>query len=269
MKIARICSPLFLVACLLMNAPVSAELVGYWPLSEGSGDTTADASGKGNDGTITNGGTGGLGGGSVWMTGFNSKLGREETFMGFSGAAEGAFVQAGEIPVMTLEQDFTWAFFANHPASNTQPNNVVFGNRKDADAQDFDPRQFIKFTPTKFEWHMNGNGNDNMEYEDFSLIADEWYHHAVVKDGADLTYYRDGIEMSTMTITQALDNPQPLFFGGDNEAADGENYEGMLDELRVYDHALTQAEVASLVPEPSSLVLLALGLLVFVPRRFR
>jgi len=111
----------------------------------------------------------------------------------------------------------------------------------DENAVDFVPRQFIKFTPTKFEWHMNGNGDDNMEYDD--IPADVWLHHAVVKSGDQLTYYRNGIEGGSGTITQPLDFPQPLYFGGDNEGAEGENWSGYMSDVAIYDRALSEAEV--------------------------
>ena len=45
------------------------NLVGWWPLNEGSGDIAADLSGSGNDGTIQNADTGGLGGTSGCRSG--------------------------------------------------------------------------------------------------------------------------------------------------------------------------------------------------------
>lgn len=248
------------VTSCFLGSSVNAGLVGHWTFEEGSGDTTADKSPSGTTGMITNAATGGPGGGSVWVT--DPVRG---SVLGFSGADDGGFVRAGNIPRMTLENDFTWAFWAKQPVSNAQPNNIIMGNRFDENNVDFEPRQFIKFTPTKFEWHMNGNGNDNMEYDDLSTIADKWQHHAVVKSGANLTYYRGGEQANTQMITQALDVPQPLFFGG--QTVDGENWEGFLDDARIYDHALSAEEVAALVPEPSSLVLVLIGLLGLLQRR--
>jgi len=88
---------------------------------------------------------------------------------------------------------------------------------------------------------MNGNGDDNLEYDD--IPADVWLHHAVVKAGDQLTYYRNGIEASSGTITQALDFPQPLFFGGDNTARETENWRGLMSDVRIYNKALTGLEI--------------------------
>jgi hypothetical protein len=163
------------------------------------------------------------------------------TVISFNGTADGAYVRAGEIPQMTLTNDFTWSFWAKQKAENTANNDIILGNRMDENAVDFVPRQFIKFTPTKFEWHMNGNGDDNLEYED--IPADVWLHHVVVKTADQLTYYRNGIEASSGVITQPLDVPQPLFFGGDNEGSEGENWNGLMSDVCIYDRALSDGEV--------------------------
>jgi hypothetical protein len=223
---------------ILATAPQAADpgtdgLLAYYALD---GDPN-DSSGNGIDGVIYNADTGGLGdGGSVWVD--DPERG---TVISFNGTADSAYVRAGEIPQMTLTNDFTWAFWAKQKAENTADNDIIFGNRMDENAVDFVPRQFIKFTPTKFEWHMNGNGDDNMEYED--IPADIWLHHAVVKTADQLTYYRNGIVASSGTITQPLDVPQPLFFGGDNEGSEGENWNGLMSDACIYDRALSAGEV--------------------------
>jgi len=219
--------------------PGTYGLVAFYALD---GDAT-DSSGNGIDGIIHNADTGGLGdGGSVWIE--DPERG---TVISFNGTADGAHVRAGDIPQMTLTNDFTWAFWAKHSDENTADNDIILGNRMDESPADFVPRQFIKFTPTKFEWHMNGNGDDNMEYED--IPADVWLHHAVVKTGDQLTYYRNGVEGGSSTITQPLDFPQPLYFGGDNEGADGENWSGLMSEVVIYNRALSVGEVRYLAGE--------------------
>jgi len=226
----------------LTNVTVGADadLLGWWSLNEGEGDFARDSSGKENHGTIFNLDSG-LGiGGSVWVNDPERGM-----VVSFNGEGSGAYIRVGEIPRMTLTIDFTWAFWAKQDAANTTPNDILFGNRRNEDRADFVPRQFIKFTPTKFEWHMNTNGNDNLEYDD--IPADVWLHHAVVKTGDQLTYYRNGVASNTGTITQALDLPMPLFIGGDNTNTDGENWRGMMSNVCIYERALTEDEVNSIM----------------------
>ncbi len=218
--------------------PEDPNPVGWWPLNEGAGDIAVDLSGNGNDGAISNP-NGGLGlDGSVWVD--DPVRG---TVISFNGTAEGAFVRAGDIPQMTLTNNFTWSFWAKHSDENTADNDIILGNRMDENPADFVPRQFIKFTPTKFEWHMNGNGDDNLDYDD--IVADVWLHHTVVKAGDQLTYYRNGVEASSGTFAQPMDFPQPLYFGGDNEGSEGENWSGLMSDVRIHNRAITELEIVA------------------------
>lgn len=238
-------------------SPASAELTGLWRLNEGSGDVVANEVAGGASGTIFNGATGGLGaGGAAWAS--DPVRGN---VVSFNGLGTGAWIAAGEIPKLSVDTDFSWAFWAKQEGTNADPNlnDIIVGNRYNSSGADFAPRQFIKFTPSKFEWHGNATG-ENLDY-DSVIPAGEWMHHAVVKDGDSLTYYRNGSEATSRTITLQMDFPMPLNFGGGPGAAAGENWSGFLSEVRTYDHALSAGEVAALVPEPSSVVLLLAGLL--------
>jgi len=45
----------YLILVLALASVTLADLVAYWPLDEGSGDTTADLTGNGHDGTLKDG----------------------------------------------------------------------------------------------------------------------------------------------------------------------------------------------------------------------
>ena len=89
-----------------------ADLLGWWPLNEGSGDAAFDLSASGNDGTIRNAATGGLGdGGSVWFN--DPDRGMVISFNGDDGT--GALINTDLIiPALGLQDSFTWAFWKKH-----------------------------------------------------------------------------------------------------------------------------------------------------------
>ena len=80
-----------------------------------------------------------------------------------------------------------------------------------------------------------------------------WTHHVIVKKGKDFSYFKNGVAGVTKTATteipvthttkQEQTDLQPLFFGGDNEGADGEMYHGYLDSVRIYNEALSAQAV--------------------------
>ncbi|MHC4726761.1 MAG: LamG-like jellyroll fold domain-containing protein, partial [Planctomycetota bacterium] len=185
-----------------------ADLVGWWPLNEGSGDTAFDLSASGNDGSIRNADSGGLGaGGSVWVN--DPERG---TVMSFNGNdSTGAVVSTDLIiPAMTFDNDFSWAFWAFQHADQATNNDTILGNRYGGTAS---PLQFIKFTPTRFEFYNDdGSYAEGINYD--AVPGGVWVHHVITKDGADLTYYRNGEESGTNTISKTIDE-NPFGFGGD------------------------------------------------------
>ncbi|HCQ32050.1 MAG TPA: hypothetical protein DIV54_01035, partial [Verrucomicrobiales bacterium] len=206
-------------------------LLGYWPLDEGTGNTASDISESSNEASLS---------GASW--------GSDETrssFLTFAGNV-GSFGNTGAttIPVMTLARDFTWSFWARRAPGDTEQNSIILGNRFAPNGLDFSPRQFIKFTPSRLEWHMNGQGNNNLEYPD--LPPGQWQHHALVKAGSTLTYFRNGTQASTGSISNGLDQPQPLYFGGETSGGGGEFFNGSLDDPAIWEKALPSSSIAGL-----------------------
>ncbi|UCG55764.1 MAG: tetratricopeptide repeat protein [Phycisphaerales bacterium] len=215
-------------------------LIGWWKLDEGSGSTVADSSGRGADGTVRNT-EGGLGsGGSVWCA--DPERGTVLSFGGDDNT--GAYVSAGTVPAMYPTGGFTWAFWAKQDGNPIdQRYDVVVGNRFS------DTHQFIKFTPTRFEY-VNRDVRNDINYDD--IPEGIWMHHVVVKDGTNLTYYRDGVESGTSTVTTNIE-ANPFYFGGDivsaGSSSAGERWRGYIDDVRIYNHAISEAEITALYNE--------------------
>jgi hypothetical protein len=154
-------------------------------------------------------------------------------------------LMAGTLPVMTLQDDFTWAFWAK--ADTAGGDTVIMGNRYNGIGNtEFTPREFVKFTNRQFEWHWNGAGQ-NIDYDD--IPVGQWIHHAVVKQGTLLAYYRNGTPAGSVTITGAPTNPQPLFLGGNGQH---ENWQGSLDDVATWNSALTPAAIALLASDSAN-----------------
>ncbi len=211
--------------------------MGWWPLNDGAGITALDLSGKGTNGTINNP-NGGLGvNGSVWLQ--DAERGMVLSFNGVNGT--GACVIAGTIPAMDLKNDFTWMFWCKQDVSqgftsSTGGNDVILGNRYGGTTA---PLQFIKFTPTNFEWY-NADNTNFVNYPD--IPSGVWVHNATVKRGTKLTYYRDGVEVLSITLTKTV-TANPLYMGADGYSGVQEAWCGSLSDVRLYNKALTRLEV--------------------------
>jgi len=232
------------VAVLLLSiagqamAQQDADLLGWWKLDDAQGTVAADSSGNGHDGTILNP-DGGLGdAGSVWVN--DPERGTVISFNGTN--TSGACVTTDAIiPAMTLENDFTWAFWAKQHTDQETNNDTMLGNRYGGTSS---PLQFIKFTPTRFEcYNDDGAYANGINYN--SIPNGVWVHHALVKDGASLTYYRDGVSTLTNTMTKTVDE-NPFYMGADAFSGVAEAWQGYLSDVRLFNRALTLAEISTM-----------------------
>jgi len=226
-----------LVLSLVLTSITSAQdpdLLGWWKLDEGSGDIAYDSSRSGNHGTIQRADVGGLGAdGSVWFT--DPDHGMVASFSGDDSA--GSVIDTDLIiPAITLTTDFTWTFWAYQDPAQATNNDTILGNRYGGTAT---PLQFCKFTPTRFEFY-NDDGSYLQGINYNSIPGGEWIYHTVVKDGANLTYYRNGEVELTNTVTKTMD-PNPFYLGGDAQPA--EMWQGRLSDVRLYTKAITYAEL--------------------------
>ncbi|MBN2132924.1 MAG: hypothetical protein JW741_25720 [Sedimentisphaerales bacterium] len=76
----------------------------------------------------------------------------------------------------------------------------------------------------------------------------EWHHYAMTYDGTTITYYGDGAQMDT---DPGKSNVIDLSIRGDrvhigSRVTQASSFPGKVDDCRVYDYALTDAEVAGL-----------------------
>ncbi len=79
--------------------------------------------------------------------------------------------------------------------------------------------------------------------------ADRWSHLAVTFDGATLRLYVNGSQVSSRAITGTiLGTDDPLWIGGNRPY--GEYFQGVIDEVRVYDRALSPSEVRAEMSTP-------------------
>lgn len=95
--------------------------------------------------------------------------------------------------------------------------------------------------------HLSG-GNDPYGVSDTAVPLGTWHHVAVVYElSGDMTFYIDGQPDGTASN---MPTPHPnessdLFIGRDSQAA-GYYFDGAVDDVRIYDLALSTAEIDAL-----------------------
>jgi hypothetical protein len=102
------------------------------------------------------------------------------------------------------------------------------------------------------------------------LDMSRWYHVAGTYDGQVTSIYIDGVSAGSIDWGSyiALSTKASIPVGiGHLQGWGVQWFRGKIDDARIYDTALTATEIGALVPEPSHVLLLALGLVVTLPRR--
>lgn len=104
-------------------------------------------------------------------------------------------------------------------------------------------------TPAQEAWttYHGGAANDQMTSGLSAVQATTWQHIVGTYDGLNERFYIDGVQQN------GAGNSSPIYFDGhdimlgcDDNNGSSEHYQGMLDELRIYNRALTQAEIQAL-----------------------
>jgi hypothetical protein len=98
---------------------------------------------------------------------------------------------------------------------------------------------------------ISTDGSDIVALNDSSALpVDQWVHYAgVYTPGTSMEIYLDGdlssVKTSGIPESQFGDNGQPVLIGGRSACSCG--WYGSLDEVRLYDEALTESEIKDLM----------------------
>lgn len=210
-------------------------LYGYWPIQEPGGTVASN---------LVAGGVHGILNGGASMT--NDPI--RGAVLNVNG--QDGYVAAGTIPRMgSTSSNFTWSFWYRQ-RSVPNVNAVILGNRSGGAPGAL---QFIKFTPSTFEYYHNGN----IGFISHNVPTGSWRHLAVVKEGTSLNYYDNGVLAGASRAGGDIE-VNPLFWGGD-PGAPGEYADGLIDDISLWTKALTVDEIRSLHAGVSPVWLSGLG----------
>ncbi len=220
-----------------------AAMIGWWNFNDPTGSPTAADSAGSNTGTLTGGATistGGITGNALNLSSAGSVV-IPAALMSAIGADGGN----GSISM--------WI----DPTS--------FGSY--STLFDTTGRQASMWINTTTGGFYGVGGTSNSTTYSTAFTTGEWQHVAFVwQQGTGLTIYRDASAVfSTASIGNTFSSAWTI---GNNPSGGGSAFVGMIDDVRVFNTALTPGQITTLfdfpgrnVPEPSSLLLAATGLM--------
>ena len=202
-------------------APGTDSLVAHWALDEGVGTIAADSAGS-NPGTIQ--------GGTTWGPGHAGSA------LHLDGGLT-SYVDCGTSEVFDLERAVTLSAWVN-ASESTEFFRPIIGKGDHAymlrhgsgDTFDF-------FIHSNDAWHQI-----SVLVPD-ALYLNAWNHVVGTFDGSELKLYVNGVLRTSQAYAGTISvAPHAVNIGRNSEAID-RVYQGSIDDVRLYDRALTEAEV--------------------------
>jgi len=197
----------------------SNGLVAAYAFDDGSGTTATDSSGKTNTGTLVN---------ATW-----SGAGKFGGALSFNGTAR---VDVANSTSLQLTSAMTLEAWVNPSTVSSVWRDVIYKGNDNYYLEGTSDHSGAPDAGGTF-----GGANANA-FGTTALPVNTWSHLALTYDGATLSLYVNGALVSSVARTGAIaTSTNPLQIGGDGLF--GQNFNGLIDEVRIYNTALTAAAI--------------------------
>jgi len=216
------------------------DLLAWWKFDEGTGTTAFDSSGNGNDGTFVQD--------PEWVAG---KFGSGLLFDGKGGERVGL----GGLDIPASQMTITCWFKANNLDTPGQDPRMVSkangGNNNDHwwmfSSSRIGSEKFLRLRL------KTNDGQQTSEIKAGTFEVGEWIHGAIWWDGTNMKIYKNGLEVGTMAkggTSVAVDPGVQAAIGNQPIGAENRPFDGIIDDVRIYTRALTEAELQEVMAGP-------------------
>jgi glucose/arabinose dehydrogenase len=209
------------IAVATTSVSQAAGLVAAYSFNEGTGSIAVDSSGNGNSGTL---------GGATWVT-----SGKYTNALVFNGA--GSIVTVADSPSLDLTTGMTLEAWVNPSTRGDFWRDVVYKGDNDI--------YYLEGTaPNVIGPGTGGTFSSAPLNAPTPIPLNAWSHLAATYDGTTLRMYVNGVQVASRAQTGPINKSSgPLTIGGDSLY--GQYWNGLIDEVRVYNRALSAAEIAT------------------------
>jgi hypothetical protein len=224
---------LFVVGLFIISVQIHAVeegLVGYWKLDEDEGEQVQDSSGMGNNGVII--------GNVEWVEGmFGSAL-------LFSEPQSCVNIEHSES--IDLSEEFTIALWTK-PEEN-QPASAKFLCKQKSGEYPYS----LQYNDTGSGIFGTINTTSRFDTAPHLEVFTEWAHLAYTYNGEAGILYKDGVEVARKDASGELQhNELSLTIGSRLESS--QSFKGIIDDVRLYNIALTPDEISVIMEGPRDL----------------
>jgi len=210
------------VFMLSLAGNTSADLVAHWKLDEGSGNTVYDSSTSGNDGTFE--------GDPQWVAGYYGAA------LAFDGTDDN--IDCGNDHSLNITDEITLSAWINMAQRPDVDSWYTIQWKEDAYSMYLYGADNTVTTLGADFWLDTGRA-DIWNGPDIDIPPNDWIHIAVTFNGTDFEFYVNGEHDYTQNEPATIEISAINFLFTEN----GSNFEGLIDDVRIYNRALTQAEI--------------------------
>jgi len=224
-----------LVLSLTLTNTASAELVGWWKLDDGSGTTAFDSSGNGNDGTLE--------GDPQWVEG---QLGGA-----LEGDGNGDYIRVTHSDSLDISDAVTVALWVY---GGIPPDQVICkGSGGGAWVASYSFRIDDDSSHVR-QINFRGRVGTNADAINSAspIPQDEWTHIAITFDvsaqGNNQKIYINGqLDIESRSENPLSTNTDDLLIGADAYDTTRWHWQGMLDDIRIYNQALPEGQIQAIM----------------------
>ncbi len=219
----------------LANA-ADPSLVGWWKLDETSGLIAADSSDTGNNGTLMN------------MSGDEWTDGILKGALELDGTDD--YVDLGNSPSLQITGDLTIALWIKMAEENAGVYMGIAGKMNDATDNGY---ALVRHSSNVFRLWTAENGTFIEVDSNITYTDTQWHHLAGVRRNGTSYLYVDGVEQISRRAAGLGESENFAFIGRQYHDYDDRFFNGTVDDVRIYNRALSEAEVQQAMSGESGL----------------
>jgi hypothetical protein len=211
-----------LILCGSALAVDSNGLVGHWEFDEGEGSIAYDSAGD-NDGTLVNG--------PAWTTGILDGA------LSFDGSDD--YVEVDDSATLDITSEITIVAWVKRDATGIRHDIVA----KNTNVGPYNGYLLVLNESNRISLSLTIS-NSWEQCQGGSVDDTNWHHLAGTFDGNEMVAYIDGSPVAQNTASGSIAvNDNNLYIGRSDPTAALNFFDGKLDDVRIYDRALSAEEV--------------------------
>ena len=212
--------------------PLAKGLVGCWLMNEGAGNRIYDLSGNGNTGSLIST--------TKWVAG------RSGSVLSFNGTSD--YVDVGSNAIIKPVSAITVSAWVKFNSLTADIRAISDWHQSVIE----DRWIFYEISATEIYWYVCNANGVGIGYVSYTPALNTWLHLVGVYNGSVVTLYVNGVSVGTPASLSGNMNAgsavNTVRIG--KQAETGWCFNGLIDDVRIYNRALSASEVQQLYVNP-------------------